>query len=97
MTRERIGARRARSNMVNGRRSANRSVVGPGGPRIGRRSRKERESHREFSDFGCTFDRYLSDLCSPLAKRIGALGQAPTFPDDSEAELQEVRVTLRRA
>jgi hypothetical protein len=35
-------------------------------------------------------------LYSTIAKRIGALGQAPTFPDDSEAELQEDRVTLRR-
>ena len=42
------------------------------------------------------FNRYLSDLYCPFAKRIGALGQAPTFPDDSEAELQEVCVTLRR-
>ena len=49
------------------------------------------------SEFPKIFNRYLSDLYSPFAKRIGALGQAPTFPDDSEAGFQEVCVTLRRA
>jgi hypothetical protein len=48
-------------------------------------------------EFAESFNRYLSDLYCPLGERIGALGQAPTFPDDSEAELQEVCVTLRRA
>lgn len=49
-----------------------------------------------LSESGGIFNRYLSDLYSSIAKRIGALGQAPTFPDDSEAELQEVCVTARR-
>ena len=62
-----------------------------GGPR------KRAKKSRPLSEFRKIFNRYLSDLYSPFAKRIGALGQAPTFPDDSEAELQEVCVTARGA
>lgn len=96
MTGERIGAGRGRANMVNGRPSSRFANLrdGPAANRAAtaRMSEKVTPTVR----IRRIFDRYLSDLYSPLPKRIGALGQAPTFPDDSEAELQEVCVTLRR-
>ena len=43
------------------------------------------------------FDRILSDLCCLSGVSIGALGKAPTFPDDSEAEREDcvIRVAAR--
>ncbi len=96
MTRERIGAGPGRPNMVNGRLLRRFGRVGAVPGRIGRRPRKGAKKSLPPSECVETFDRYLSDLYSPWTKRIGALGQAPTFPDDSEAELQEDRVTLWR-
>jgi hypothetical protein len=97
MSHERIGAGPGSPNMVNGFWTRRFEGVGKAAARIGAVPRIWAKKSLPLSESECTFDRYLSDLYSPISKRIGALGQAPTFPDDSEAELQEVCVTLRRA
>ena len=97
MSRERIGDGPGRPNMVNSSFAARFADVlaAVAANRDGTAKRAKKSLSK--SELRRTFDRYLSDLYSPFAKRIGALGQAPTFPDNSEAELQEVCVTLRRA
>ena len=94
MSRERLVAGRAWPNMVNGRSPPRFARVREAAAANRAGAAKCAGKSLPLSEYGCTFDRYLSDLYSPTVKRIGALGQAPTFPDDSEAELQEVRVTL---
>src|SRR5687768_15516455 len=97
MSRERIGDGADRANMVNAAVESRFADVGAGMPANRPAAARRAKKSLPPSEFGKVFKRYLSDLYSPIAERIGALGQAPTFPDDSEAELQEVCVTLRRA
>lgn len=96
MSRERIGGGPSRTNMVNGRLARRFGCVRTAAEANREGAARWAKKSLPPSKSGGTFDRYLSDLYSPFAERIGALGLAPTFPDDSEAELQEVCVTAWR-